>query len=171
MPFDQSWYIEKILLRKCLWKIFLELNLRCIDLSKYSESECEVVSDSLWPVDSSPPSSSVHGILQARILECVAISFSKVSILSGIKKNLFDIIKLSFSIHQDWKIPQRFCLARKRNFLQIHTNSKSPIFKMPNRNGSVVVSVFPWMAWPGSSREVVSLWNLISLHLLAFCAA
>ena len=32
----------------------------------------------LWdPVDCSPPGSSVHGILQARILELVAISFSR----------------------------------------------------------------------------------------------
>ena len=31
------------------------------------------------PVDSSPPDSSVHGILQARILEWVAISFSRGS--------------------------------------------------------------------------------------------
>ena len=38
-----------------------------------------VVSDSLRPVDCSPPSSSVHGILQARILEWVAISFSRGS--------------------------------------------------------------------------------------------
>ena len=29
------------------------------------------------PVDSSPPGSSVHRILQARILEWVAVSFSK----------------------------------------------------------------------------------------------
>ena len=29
------------------------------------------------PVDCSPPGSSVHGILQARILEWVAISFSR----------------------------------------------------------------------------------------------
>ena len=28
------------------------------------------------PMDSSPPGSSVHRILQARILECIAISFS-----------------------------------------------------------------------------------------------
>ena len=41
---------------------------------KWSHS---VVSDSLRPVDCSPPSSSVHGILQARILEWVAISFSR----------------------------------------------------------------------------------------------
>ena len=37
------------------------------------------MSDSLRPVDCSPPSSSVHGILQARILEWVAISFSSGS--------------------------------------------------------------------------------------------
>ena len=29
------------------------------------------------PIDGSPPGSSVHGILQARILEWVAISFSE----------------------------------------------------------------------------------------------
>ena len=37
------------------------------------------MSDSLRPVDYSPPSSSIHGILQARILEWVAISFSRGS--------------------------------------------------------------------------------------------
>ena len=37
------------------------------------------MSDSLRPVDCSPSSSSVHGILQARVLEWVAISFSRVS--------------------------------------------------------------------------------------------
>ena len=31
------------------------------------------------PMDCSPPGSSVHGILQARILEWVAISFSRAS--------------------------------------------------------------------------------------------
>ena len=31
------------------------------------------------PLDCSPPGASVHGILQARILEWVAISFSKES--------------------------------------------------------------------------------------------
>ena len=38
-----------------------------------------VMSNSLQPVDCSPPSSSIHGILQARILEWVAISFSRGS--------------------------------------------------------------------------------------------
>ena len=39
---------------------------------------CPALCDS---VDCSPPGSSVHGILQARILEWVAISFSKRSFL------------------------------------------------------------------------------------------
>ena len=34
------------------------------------------MSDSVWPIDGSPPGSPVPGILQARILEWVAISFS-----------------------------------------------------------------------------------------------
>ena len=38
---------------------------------------CSVVSDSLRPVDCSPPGSSVHGTLQARILEWVAMASSR----------------------------------------------------------------------------------------------
>ena len=45
-----------------------------------SESEvaqsCPTLCD---PVDCSPPGSSAHGILQARVLEWVAISFSRES--------------------------------------------------------------------------------------------
>ena len=45
-----------------------------------SESESEVAQSCLTrcdPVNCSPPGSSVHGILQARILEWIAISFSR----------------------------------------------------------------------------------------------
>ena len=44
------------------------------------ESESEVAQSCpnlCYPMDCSPPDSSVHGILQARILEWVAVSFSK----------------------------------------------------------------------------------------------
>ena len=46
-----------------------------------SESvSCSLMSDSLWPHGLyRPPGSSVHGVLQARILEWVAISFSRGS--------------------------------------------------------------------------------------------
>jgi len=37
------------------------------------------------PMDCSPPGSSVHGVLQARILEWVAIPFSKILPNPGIK--------------------------------------------------------------------------------------
>ena len=36
-----------------------------------------VMSNSWYPMDCSPPGSSVHGISQARILEWIAISFSR----------------------------------------------------------------------------------------------
>ena len=46
-----------------------------------SEVMCALVTQSCLtfcdPMDCSPPDSSVHGILQARILECVAIPFSR----------------------------------------------------------------------------------------------
>ena len=41
--------------------------------------ECSVVSDSCVPIGCSLPGFSVHGIFQARILEWVAISFSRRS--------------------------------------------------------------------------------------------
>ena len=40
---------------------------------------CSVVSDSCDPMDCSPPGPSVHGIFQPRVLEWVAISFSRGS--------------------------------------------------------------------------------------------
>ena len=45
------------------------------------KSESEVAQSCLTPsdpMDCSPPGSSVHGIFQARVLEWVAIAFSKV---------------------------------------------------------------------------------------------
>ena len=47
----------------------------CIHASKSLQS-CPTLCD---PIDCSPPGSSVHGILQARILEWVAISYSRGS--------------------------------------------------------------------------------------------
>ena len=46
---------------------------------KSASVSCSVMSDSLQPTGGSPPGSSVHGILQAKILEWVAMPFSKVS--------------------------------------------------------------------------------------------
>ena len=43
-----------------------------------------VMSDSLQPMDCSPPGPSVHGIFQASILEWVVITFSRGSLNPGI---------------------------------------------------------------------------------------
>ena len=43
-------------------------------------------------MDCSLPGSSVHGILQARILECVVISFSR-DLYTKIDKNVYNYIK------------------------------------------------------------------------------
>ena len=54
----------------------------CIIWRLASESESVsglVVSNSCDPMGCSPPGSPVHGILQARILECITIPFTRVS--------------------------------------------------------------------------------------------
>ena len=61
---------------------YVEENKRDQITSFKCESESEVAQSCLTlcdPVDYSPPDSSIHGILQARILEWVAISFSRGS--------------------------------------------------------------------------------------------
>ena len=55
----------------CFWKVLAILKMKVLVAQL-----CPTVSD---PVDCSPPGSSVHGILQARILEWVAIPFSRGS--------------------------------------------------------------------------------------------
>ena len=54
------------------------MDLEGIMLSEKKESAAAQSCPTLFdPMDCSPPDSSVHGILQASILKCVAISFSR----------------------------------------------------------------------------------------------
>ena len=59
-------------------KLFLHVMCMCAK----SLQSCPTLCD---PMDCSPPGSSVHGILQARILEWVAIAFSRESFWPGTK--------------------------------------------------------------------------------------
>ena len=59
------------------WEALMEI-LDVYAYMKVISISCSVVSD-FDPMDCSPPGSSVHGILQARILEWVAIPFSRGS--------------------------------------------------------------------------------------------
>ena len=59
--------------------------LQCIKVKSESEvtQSCPTPSD---PMDCSPPGSSVHGILQARVLEWGAIAFSEILLTIMIDK-------------------------------------------------------------------------------------
>ena len=60
-------------------KMFQNSNSITVKASESESVSHSVVSDSLQPMDCSPPGSSVHGILQARILEWVATSIFRES--------------------------------------------------------------------------------------------
>ena len=80
--------------------------LQCMKVKSESKviQSCPTLS---YPMDCSPPDSSIHGIFQARVLEWGAIAFSKkLLILLNINKNVFK-----------WKETYRlnFCLPRARD--------------------------------------------------------
>ena len=58
------------------------------------------------PMDHSPPGSSVHGILQARILEWVAISFSRGCSWPKRRTWVFSIAGKFFTIWATWEAQQ-----------------------------------------------------------------
>ena len=72
------------------------------------------MSDSLRPMDCGPPDSSVHGILQARILELVAISFSRGSSWPGDRTQVSCIAGLYWLSHQGLNSNSEFTV------LQVH---------------------------------------------------
>ena len=61
-----------------------------------------IVSDSLWPMDWSLPGSSVHGILQARILQWVAIPFSRGSSRPRDRTRVSCLAGRFFTVHTTW---------------------------------------------------------------------
>ena len=71
-----------------------------------------VVSDSVRPMDCSPPGSSVHGILQARVLEWVAISSSRGS---SQPSNWTQISHISGRLFTDWATRKRMIPLKKRH--------------------------------------------------------
>ena len=64
------------------------------------------------PMDYSPPGSSVHGILQARILECVAISYSRGSSWTRDWTQVFWIAGRFFTV---WATREQFISSQEIN--------------------------------------------------------
>ena len=72
--------------------------LQCMKVKSESEiaQSCPTFSD---PIDCSPPGSSIHGIFQARVLEWVAVAFSKDRY-----RNID--INMTYIIIHTWKVTQ-----------------------------------------------------------------
>ena len=101
------------------------------------------------PMDCSPPGSSVHGILQARILEWAVISFSRGSSWPWDSTQVSCIPDECFTIH----LGSTHCLLPRLEFsslsiltdftwLCISTNNFSPILTYANMQ--IFENVFTW---------------------------
>ena len=81
---------------------------------------CCLVAKSYWtllrPVDCSPPASSVHGIFQARILEWVAISFSRGSSWPRDRTCVFCVSCIGRQILYHWTTRGKFTLPKLKGF-------------------------------------------------------
>ena len=101
-------------------------------LRKPSQSLIEVVFDSCNPMDCNLPNSSVHGILQARILEWVVISFSRGS---SRHKNRTLVYYIAGRFFTNWAMRDALCLHW------------SKLVKEKGTYSLIVPSPFAWGIW------------------------
>ena len=104
-----------------------------------------VVSDSLRPHDCSLPGSSVHGIFQARILEWVAISFSRGSFWPRDWTQVFCIVGRRLTVWATRKAPAHYSISsstllspvpsrkKKESSMRIAENNYSWLAEEPGR--------------------------------------
>ena len=115
-------------------------------------------------MDCSPPGSSVHGILQARILQQAVISYSRGS------------SQLRHQTH----ISCIFCVGRQTLYHQHHLGSPIPSSSVHNNNSLSLQAWFlekwklPYNAWKSASlystESLVSLQRISSWSLPCVCA-
>ena len=110
------------------------------------------------PMDYSPPGSSVHGILQARILEWTAISFSRGSSqpsdwtrVSCIAGRFFTIWVTRGALPNSFSDPKgKTCFQSLRNNFPVHKSSlEAPLL--------VLKTLFP-SSWEIKPRQLTQHW-------------
>ena len=110
-----------------LWLSFILKALRLTKLSKkFSESESEVAQlcpTLCDPMDCSLPGSSVHGIFQARVLEWIAISFSRGSSRPRDPTQVSRIVDRRFTVWATREVLAR-CLRHNYQSLKINCSFK-----------------------------------------------
>ena len=92
------------------------------------------------PIDSSPPGSAVPGIVQARILEWVAISFS--IILETVSDFIFGGSKITAHGDRSHEIKRRLLLGRKA-MTNLDSILKNRDITLPTKVHLVKAMVFP----------------------------
>jgi len=119
---------------------------------KWSRS---VVSDSLRPVDCSPPSSSVHGILQAGILEWIAISFSRGSSrprdrtqVSHIAGRRFNLCTTREALKYKNTVSQKTSYRDRELQIQVLTSKISKEERKPGWKKGEEAGERGWKGWP-----------------------
>ena len=90
-----------------------ELNIELLCVYVVQVFSCSVVSNSLQPHGLYPPGSSVHGILQGRILEWVAIHFSRGSSQPWDRTWVFHISGRFFTIWATREAPMNCCMIQQ----------------------------------------------------------
>ena len=103
------------------------------------------------PMDCSPPDSSVHGILQARILERVAISYSRGSSQARDETSVSRIVGSSFTTEPPGKILYIACMPA--NSLQLCPTLCNPMdCSLPGSSvhGILQARILEWVAMPSS---------------------
>ena len=128
------------------------LSLLCESESEVTQS-CPTLCD---PVDCSPRGSSIHGILQARILEWVDISFCRGSSWPRDQTQVSCIAGRSFNL---WECNS---LSGRKVMTNLDSIFKSRDITLPTKVCLVKAMVFPW-----SCMDVrVELWRKLSTEEL-----
>ena len=91
--------LHKAPMRSVWWALPIPYPMSLSPLKALVAQSCPILCD---PLDSSPPGSSVHGLLQARILEWVSISFSRgIFPTQGLNLNLLHCKQMLYCLsHQ-----------------------------------------------------------------------
>ena len=96
------------------------------------------------PMDCNPPGSSVHGILQARILEWVAMPFSQGSSQPSDQTLIFCIAGRFFSAEPPGKPPHTVCESESRSVMSdsLRPHGLYSPWNSPGQNAGVVAFHF-----------------------------
>ena len=107
------------------WRILSITLLACAAAAAKSLQSCPTLCD---PIDSSPPGSAVPGILQARILEWVAISFSNAWKWKVKVKSLSRVQLLATQWTAAYQAPRSMGFSRQEYWSGVPLPSPSPYY-------------------------------------------